>query len=299
MRVLLSIDDIEVPPGLSAGHWSGEGPLPEGVEEVELFVAPYDKGRRPIRAGIAAMPHLKVLQLLSAGVDSVQPLVPEGVTLCNGRGLHDASTSELALTLVLAAQRGIPQFVHSQAQGEWRPQTCDGLADRTVLILGHGSIGAALERRLAGFEVEVLRVARRAREGVHDLQSLPELLPRADVVIVLVPATEQTRGLVDASFLAAMKDGALLVNVARGTVVDQDALLAELTAGRLRAALDVTDPEPLPEGHPLWSAPGLLVTPHVGGGTAAMAPRAKALVEEQLRRYSAGEPLLNVIDGDY
>jgi phosphoglycerate dehydrogenase-like enzyme len=168
-----------------------------------------------------------------------------------------------------------------------------------VLILGHGSIGAALERRLEGFEVDVVRVARTPRDGVHGIDELTDLLPGADIVVVLVPATPETRGLLDAGLLGRMRDGALLVNVSRGTVVDQDALLAELQAGRLRAALDVTDPEPLPEGHPLWAAPGLVLTPHVGGGTAAMAPRARRLVEDQLRRWAAGEPLANVITGDY
>ncbi len=168
-----------------------------------------------------------------------------------------------------------------------------------MLLVGYGAIGAAIERRLDGFEVEILRVARRARDGVHDLGELPRLLPQADVVIVVVPLTDQTRGLVDAGFLARMADGALLVNVSRGPVLDTEALIGELGSRRLRAALDVTDPEPLPARHPLWTAPGLILTPHVGGGTAAMLPRARALVSDQLRRFAAGEPLANVITGSY
>ena len=173
------------------------------------------------------------------------------------------------------------------------------MADRTVLIVGFGSVGAAVEARLAGFECTVLRVARRAREGVADMSALPDLLPRADVVVLTVPMTDETVGLVDKSFLAAMPDGALLVNVARGPVVVTDALLAELETGRLRAALDVTDPEPLPPGHALWSAPGLLLSPHVGGNTTAFLPRARRLVAEQVRRYCIGESLRNVISGAY
>jgi hypothetical protein len=174
----------------------------------------------------------------------------------------------------------------------------ESLADKTVLIVGYGSVGAAIEQRLAGFEVEVLRVARTAREGVAGLEDLPKLLPLADVVMLVVPATAQTRGLVDAEFLGRMKDGALLVNVARGIVVDTGALLAETSSGRLRAALDVTDPEPLPADHPLWKLPNVLITPHVGGGSTAFLLRALKLIREQLRRYAAGEPLLNQITSE-
>jgi len=166
-----------------------------------------------------------------------------------------------------------------------------------VLILGYGAIGEALERRLTGFECDVIRVARSARDGVHPIAELPELLPRADVVVLLTPATPETKRMVDAKFLASMKDGALLVNVARGIVVDTDALLAELGTRRIRAALDVTDPEPLPAGHPLWSAPNVLINPHRGGASTAFAPRVARLVRAQLQRYASGEPLINVVAG--
>jgi phosphoglycerate dehydrogenase-like enzyme len=168
-----------------------------------------------------------------------------------------------------------------------------------VLLVGYGAIGEAIEARLRPFEVEVVRVARRGRDGVHPIAELPRLLPDADVVILIVPLTAETRGLVDADFLARMKDGALLVNVARGPVVDTDALLAELTSGRLSAAVDVTDPEPLPADHPLWDAPNLLVSPHVGGASSAMWPRAHRLVRDQLHRFADGEPLANVMEGEY
>jgi phosphoglycerate dehydrogenase-like enzyme len=224
------------------------------------------------------------------------------VTLCNARGLHDASTAELALTLTLSALRGIPRYVRQQDEGDWSPAykdddavVDDALADKTVLIVGYGSIGAAIERRLAGFEVEVLRVARTARDGVHPISEIETLLPQADVVIVVVPATAETRGLVDEAFLARMKDGALLVNVARGVVVRTDALVAECASGRLRAAMDVTDPEPLPSDHPLWKTPNVLITPHVGGASTAFLPRALKLIDEQLRRFARGEELANVV----
>jgi phosphoglycerate dehydrogenase-like enzyme len=256
------------------------------------------ESREPLEV-MSSMPSLRVAQTLTAGVDNFLPHVPKGVTLCNARGVHDASTAELAVALVLASLRGLPDFVRAQEREEWASRQYASLADRTVLIVGYGSVGAAVEARLAGFECTVLRVARRARDGVADMSALPELLPRADVVVLTVPMTDETVGLVDASFLAAMPDGALLVNVARGPVVVTDALVAELRAGRLRAGLDVTDPEPLTTGHPLWSAPGLLLSPHVGGNTSAFLPRARGLVAEQVRRYTAGESLLNVISGDY
>ena len=273
-------------------------PPPASIGEVELYVPPY-RFSETDSALIGQMSSLRVVQTMTAGVEHVRPFVPEGVLLCNGRGIHDASTAELAVTLMLASLRGVPGFVRAQDVGQWAFATRPALADRTVLVLGYGAIGAALERRLDGFEVEVVRVARRPREGVHGYDELAGLLPEADVVVLVVPLTDQTRGLVDAGFLGRMKDGALLVNVARGPVVDTDALVAELHRGRISAALDVTDPEPLPHGHPLWDCPNVLVTPHVGGATTAMEPRAHRLVREQLARFAAGEPLLNVMSGAY
>jgi phosphoglycerate dehydrogenase-like enzyme len=272
--------------------------VPDSVSDVELYVPPYRFSERD-SALIPQMTSLKVVQTMTAGVEHVRPYVPEGVLLCNGRGIHDASTAELAVTLMLASLRGVPGFVRAQDEGVWAHATRPALADSQVLVVGYGAIGEALERRLAGFEVELVRVARTAREGVHGYDELAGLLPSADVVVLIVPLTEQTRGLVDVSFLGALKDGALLVNVARGAVVDTDALVAELAGGRIAAALDVTDPEPLPPGHPLWSCPNLLLTPHVGGASSAMEPRAHRLVRDQLARFAAGEPLANVMSGEY
>ena len=272
--------------------------VPDTVGDVRFYVPPYLVGPK-VSEVLPRMTSLEVVQTLTAGVDNVRAQVPAGVTLCNGRGIHDTSTAELALTLILASLRGIPDWVRRQDRHEWKPGWRPALADKRVLLVGYGAIGAAIERRLLPFEVEVTRVARSAREGVHAITELPRLLPEADVVVLVVPLTDETRGLVDAGFLAAMPDGALLVNVARGPVVDNDALVAELTAGRLRAAVDVVDPEPVPEDHPFWDAPGLLISPHVGGASSAMWPRAHRLVRDQLHRYAAGEELWNIMSGEY
>jgi phosphoglycerate dehydrogenase-like enzyme len=246
------------------------------------------------------MPRLRVVQSLWAGVDAVWPHLPEGAALHNAAGVHDASTAELAVALTLARLRGLDVFARAQERGEWRAQRLEALADKTVLVVGYGRIGQAIERRLEGFEVDVVRVARSARtlddgRTVHAMPDLPDLLPDADVVILIVPQTDETVGLVDARFLARMRPGALLVNVARGPVVVTDDLVAALQAGHVRAALDVTDPEPLPADHPLWSAPGVLISPHVGGNSSAFEPRAQRLVAAQLRRWRSGEPLDNLV----
>ncbi|MGW7523110.1 2-hydroxyacid dehydrogenase [Streptomyces sp. NPDC054783] len=297
-------EEIEgLPEGLRYLFWDGAEEFPADPADCSFYVVPYMK---PAGIGVRPLPEMtavEVVQTLSAGTDHVQPglrhLRP-GVRLCNARGVHEASTAELTLTLVLASLRGIPDFVRAQDRGQWLGGFRPALADKSVLIVGYGSIGAAIEDRLAPFELaRVARVARSerttARGPVHPLTELPSLLPHADVVILSTPLTQETRGLADAEFLARMKDGALLVNVARGPVVDTKALLAELESGRITAALDVTDPEPLPPGHPLWQAPGVLISPHVGGPTSAFLPRAKSLLADQLTRFVNHEPLRNVV----
>ncbi|WP_171166426.1 2-hydroxyacid dehydrogenase [Streptomyces sp. I05A-00742] len=302
-------EEIEgLPEGLEYAHWDGAGEYPTDPARVAFYGIPYEIDGALASAEVCTRPlplmrGVRVVQALTAGVDhlkSALPLLPAGAVLCNARGLHDASTAELALTLILASLRDIPGFVRAQDAGEWRQGFRPALADKSVLIVGYGSIGSAIEDRLAPFEcARVARVARSPRHTergpVHPVTALPELLPDADVVIVVTPLTDETRGLLDAGRLARMKDGALLVNVARGAVVDTGALLAELESGRLRAALDVTDPEPLPPGHPLWSAPGVLVTPHVGGPSSAFRPRAEALLRGQLAKFILDEPLRNVV----
>ncbi|MET7697122.1 MULTISPECIES: 2-hydroxyacid dehydrogenase [unclassified Streptomyces] len=292
-----------LPEGLNYRFWDGDQEFPADPGDCAFYVVPYMKPAPVSRRPMAEMASVRAVQTLSAGVDHVLPALKSlrpGVQLCNARGVHEASTGELTLALILASLRGIPGFVRGQDKEEWRSGFYPALADKTVLIVGYGSIGAAIEDRLAPFELErVVRVARSARTTahgpVHALTDLPALLPEADVVVMSTPLTEATRGLVNADFLSRMKDGALLVNVARGPVVDTKALLAELENGRITAALDVTDPEPLPQGHPLWHAPGVLISPHVGGPTSAFLPRARRLLVAQLNRFARGEPLRNVV----
>ena len=288
-----------LPEGFEADVWTGGDDLPDSAGEVEFVVLPF--GVQPeIVQKIGALPSLKTIQLLSAGADHVLPHIPSHITICNARGAHTAATAELTVGLIIASLRKMSRFAAGQRDGHWKQTLSDTIAGKHVLIVGYGDIGAAVERRLAGWEVTVERVARQARDGVHAITELPELLGHADVVVILVPVTDDTRNLVDAEFLATMKDGALLVNAARGVIVDTQALLAELTAGRIRAALDVTDPEPLPDGHPLWQAPGLLLTPHVGGMVYHARDSAYQVVSAQLARLAAGEPLANIIgDGGY
>jgi phosphoglycerate dehydrogenase-like enzyme len=283
-----------LPGGMTADVWTGGDDLPDSAGEVEVLVMPF--GMRQSRlALLEKLPSLRLIQLLSAGAERVIPHVPAGVTLCNARGAPDPAVAEWIVAVILAQVRGLPAFQAAQQRGTWEFTEAAPLAGRTVLIVGYGSIGAATERLLTPFGVTIERVARHAREGVADLAALPAMLPRADVVVLLLPVTPGTVRLADARFLGLMKDHALLVNAARGSIVDTGALLAELESGRLRAALDVTDPEPLPAGHPLWSAPGLLLTPHVAGATTQTIPRAMAVVRDQLARYAAGEPLRNVV----
>ncbi|GEP40679.1 dehydrogenase [Nocardioides psychrotolerans] len=271
--------------------------VPASVGEVSFYVPPY-RLDASVTSVLPQMASLDVVQTLTAGVDNVRPHLPAGVRLCNGRGIHDASTAELTLTLILSSLRGVPDFVRAQDRREWTPQWRPALADRHVLLVGHGAIGRAIESRLLPFEVTLTKVARTARDDVHAIEDLPQLLPTADVVVLIVPLTDSTRGLVDAAFLDQMKDGALLVNMARGAVVVTEDLVAALHTGRITAAVDVVDPEPLRSDSPLWDAPGLLVSPHVGGASTAMWPRAHRMVRDQLHRYAAGEPLWNVMSAD-
>jgi phosphoglycerate dehydrogenase-like enzyme len=263
---------------------------------------------------------VKVAQGLWSGVDTLRPLVPPNVTLCNARGVHDAPTAEWAVTAVLAMQKYLPFYAELQRRADWSgkykaediyllsegavrdlncPVLVDEICDKTVLIVGYGSIGHAVEARLAPFGCRFLRVARSARPGVSPVAVLDGLLARADIVILTAPLTPQTRGLMDALRIGQMKRGALLVNAGRGAVVDTDALIQALEVGRIRAALDVTDPEPLPPEHLLWRAPNLLITPHVATDTPRFMGRAFAFAAQQAQRFARGEQLLNIIHGDY
>ena len=293
--------DLEVVAlGRDMGETGDIGPVavPASVADVEFYVPSFFPSAASSRV-LGEMRSLRVVQALTAGVDWIRPHVPPSVALCNARGAHDASTAEWVVAAMLGALRAFPLFVTGQAAGRWAYQGTDQLATKNVLIVGYGAIGAAVEQRLAGFEVTVQRVARNPRPGVAGLAELPSLLPAADVVVLLVPFTAQTKGLADEAFLARMKDGALRVNAARGAVVDTAALVAEVASGRLRAALDVTDPEPLPPGHDLWSLPGAFITPHVAASTPVSRQRAARLVREQAEAFLQGEPLRNVISGAY
>lgn len=288
----------ELPADIELITWDGTGERPPGAERIEFFVGRYDAPPPPAEA-LAALPALRAVQLVSAGVEPWLPVVPEGVQLYNGRGVHGASTAELAVAGMLAVLRELPRFEDARRAHRWERALTAGLTGRRVLVLGAGDIGERIASAVRAFDAEVTFVARTARPGVHELHELPGLLPDHHVVALALPHTPQTHRMVDAAFLAALPDGALLVNVARGAIVDTDALLAELTSGRLYAFLDVTDPEPLPTDHPLWDAPNLLLTPHVGGGTRGWQQRAYALVREQLLRFHDGEPLENAVEHGY
>ncbi|MBO1902668.1 hydroxyacid dehydrogenase [Leucobacter weissii] len=282
--------------------WDLEGPPPR--ERIDVVVPPYWGGARRL-AELAGV-ETRLVQWQSIGYDGVAEALPSGVQLANAATVHETSTAELALALALAAQRGIPGFVRDGDQRRWQLRSFPSLADRRVLLVGYGGVGKAIEARLTGFEARLTRLARTARTDrnlageeveIRGLDRLHAALAEAEVAILAVPLTDDTRGLMDAAALAALPDGALLVNVARGPVVDTDALVSELNAGRLRAALDVTEPEPLPAGHPLWNCPNLLITPHVGGDSSAMLPRMAALIRRQIGHLRAGEAPENLVLG--
>ncbi|QSB06557.1 2-hydroxyacid dehydrogenase [Natronoglycomyces albus] len=270
---------------------------PSDPAAVDFLVPPFlkDAPEDPLRD----FTNLKVVQLLSAGAEVWVPKVGPNITLCNGKGVHTASTAEWTLGAILASLRKFDIFARAQGRAEWAPERATLLQGQRVLIVGAGDIGEAIARRLEPFEVELVRVARRSRHGVHAVGELPQLLPEADIVVIILPLTDATRGMVDAQFLNHMKENALLVNAGRGPIVDTDALTAEVSTGRLRCALDVTDPEPLPSDHPLWKQEGALITPHVGGAVSGFPQRAFALVGDQIRRFHAGEELHNIVQDGY
>jgi phosphoglycerate dehydrogenase-like enzyme len=285
----------DLPEGVDVVLWDLTGPAP--ADHLDLVVPPYMGASAKLGAleGVTT----RLVQSQSIGYDDVAAALPPGHVFANAASVHETSTAELTLALVLAAQRGIPDFVRAAGEGRWAPARHASLADRRVLIVGYGGVGQAIEERLLPFEVDVTRVASRARDDergrIHGIDELPDLLPAAEIVIVGVPLTDATTDLIDDAFLSALPDGALVVNIARGRVADTAAILDHATRGRLRFALDVTDPEPLPAGHPLFALPNVLVSPHVGGASTAMMPRMARLVRDQVERMLRGDAPRNVV----
>ncbi len=295
LRTALAATPGGVPEGAEVVVWDLQSSPP--AQHLDIVVPPYMGAAA--RLGALAGLDVRLVQSQSIGYDDVPAALPPGHVFANAASVHETSTAELAVGLAIAAQRGIPDFVRAAAEGRWAPARHASLADRRVLLLGYGGVGQAIEARLAPFEVVLTRVASHARDDehgrVHGIDELPALRPEAEIVIVGVPLTDATTGLVDAAFLAALPDGALVVNVARGPVADTEAILAEAASGRLRFALDVTDPEPLPEGHALFALPNVLISPHVGGATSAMIPRMARLLRDQIERMLRGDEPRNVV----
>jgi phosphoglycerate dehydrogenase-like enzyme len=286
----------ELPEGVHLSLIPDEGP-PSTILDAEFLVPGSDD--RSVLELLARMSRLRVIQTLSAGVDWLLAKAPPEAMLCDASGTRNGAVSEWVLAAMLASTKQLGEARDSQRAHEWEWRRPGELAGKKVMILGYGSIGAAVEAQLAPFELETIRVARHARPGVHSVGELGALLGLADIVVVLLPLTQATEGLLGREMLERLRPGALLVNAARGPIVDTDALVELLRAGRIRAALDVTDPEPLPAGHPLWDVPGVLITPHFAGDTREAERRAFALVGEQVRRYVRGEPLVNVVEDGY
>ncbi|MEV5070439.1 2-hydroxyacid dehydrogenase [Microbacterium sp. LMI12-1-1.1] len=298
----LAADLGELPAGVELVVWPMDGPAPR--DRFDIVVPPYMSMARVLERleGV----DVGLVQGQSIGFDGVADILPAGLRFANAASVHETSTAELAVGLAIASQRHIDAFAVDTAAGRWAPVFAQSLADRRVLLLGYGGVGKAVAARLAPFEVELTAVASRARDEdgahgvdhVHGVDELPELLRRAEIVILTLPGGDATRHIVDDAFLAALPDGALVVNVGRGSLIDTEALVDHIRRGRIRAALDVTDPEPLADGHPLWSLPGVLIAPHVGGASSAMRPRVAKLVRTQIERLVAGEPPINVVLGD-
>jgi phosphoglycerate dehydrogenase-like enzyme len=285
-------------PGVTAVPYPADGPLPGAAERAEVLVPPFLATREAVTLA-ERLPRLRLVQLLTAGAEAWIGELPDGVALSDCRGAHGGATAEWVVAVLLGVYRHLPRFAHAQAEGRWDHHQTEELAGKRVLVVGAGDVAEHLVRRLAPFDVATTLVGRRARDGVHGIDEVTDLLPDHDACVVIVPLTGATRGLVDAAFLAAMPDGAVLVNAARGPVADTAALTAELASGRLRAALDVTDPEPLPDGHPLWSAPGLLLTPHVGGSVPGGLRRAYGVAAEQLVAFARGDEPPNLVRDGY
>ena len=294
IKVWTQWDDLTAPAGITLLSPKNFPLDSSDLSQIDFYVPLYMGGAKALSYA-AQMPNLKTLQMLNAGYDDALAYLRPGLTLCNARGVHDVSTAELAVGLAIASRRGFPEFMREQIAGNWSHHRTSALSDSKVGIIGYGSIGKKIAQNLSGFEVSVTAFTQSGRDGSLTIDQLDAHLPNLDIVILILPLSDSSRHLFNAERLAAMKDGALLINVARGPVVETDALVAELNSGRIFAALDVTDPEPLPAGHPLWSAKNLLLVPHVGGNSGAFEPRGRALIESQLKLLAAGSALEHVV----
>ena len=287
-------DDLNVP-----AKFKRLSPINTPIETSDLseitFYVPTYMGGRPALELTKKMKNLKVLQMPNAGYDDAIEYVREGITLCNGKSIHDDSTAELAVGLTIASLRGFPDFVRNQDKSAWVHVKNQSINDKKIGIIGFGSIGSTIAKMLSGFSVEIIPFTQSGRDNTIAISNLDKHLPTLDVVILILPLTAESKHLFNAKRLSLMKDGSLLVNVARGPIVDTDALVKELNSGRITAALDVTDPEPLPSDHPLWKAKSVLISPHVGGNTSAFEKRARKLIESQLQLLADGKSLNNVI----
>ncbi|WP_309132349.1 2-hydroxyacid dehydrogenase [Brevibacterium sp.] len=267
-------------------------------DDIDVLILPYLEAGPTIEL-LDDLPNLRLVITQTTGYDPVAHLPERGIAVATASGVHTGGTAELAVALTLASLRGIDDAVRNQVARVWDHRRHRSLQDRRVMIIGAGEIGAAIADRFAPFDIKLTRVATRARTDdrgeIHGVDELPRLLPHTEVVVLITPLTDETHHLVDRDFLAQLPDNALIVNVARGKVVDTDALVAELSTGRLHAALDVVDPEPLPEKHPLWGTPNTLITPHVGGDTSAFEPRVVQILAEQVRRINDGQAPLNLV----
>ncbi|HSU48487.1 MAG TPA: 2-hydroxyacid dehydrogenase [Arthrobacter sp.] len=294
----LLADLSPLPEGLRGVVWDMKDEPGEELGGIDGVILPYiDAGA--VMGSLAKVPNLKFVQTQSTGYDGVREAAGPGAAVANASGVHAAATAELAVGLILAKLRGIDQAVKDQQIESWKPQRRQSLADRKVLLLGIGGIGKELARRLEPFEVAITRVGSTARTDadgqVHGPDELVALAADHDILVSVLPLNDNTHHLVGREVLAALPDGALVVNVGRGAVVDTDALTREVVSGRLQCAIDVVDPEPLPAGHPLWSAENALITPHIGGNASAFEPRILKLLKRQLEALAAGETPANLV----
>ena len=287
--------DINVD-GVIASVWPDfpQSPAAVDCESAQFAVPPYMGDKRGLVA-FETMPNLQICQLLTIGFEDVLAVLPESVTVCNAKGVHEESTAELAIALILAGVKGFPGDLSRASTGQWHHHRRGTLSGANVVILGAGGVAQAIFTRLAPFGSRVTMFARSHRGNVKPMSQLGEHLAKADVLIIALPLNDETVGLVDEQMLCQLPDGAMVVNVARGPVMQTAAVIAQAQDGRLDFALDVVDPEPLPPGHPLWQMPNVIITPHVGGNTDAFPIRARRLVREQLQSWVMGAPLVNVV----